>query len=267
MTASHSTFPIDIGGVTLRARRIDAGPAAAAHPHLVFLHEALGSIAQWKSFPDELCRAVHCHGLVYERQGHGHSDALTAVRTMDFYTDEAGVVLPAVLAACGISRHVIIGHSDGATIALMYASLFPQRPEAVVSIAAHVMIEERTLDGIRAARTAWHSTDLRTKLRRYHGANTDALFAAWADTWLRPEYRAWNMYAQLERIERPLLVLQGEMDAFGSSAQMEAIRARARGICRVEELPGCGHVPMVEARATTIALCGSFLSDHAGVHA
>lgn len=266
MTSHDSTFAIDVDGVTLRARRIDTG-AAPDRAHLVFLHEALGSIAQWKHFPDELCRAVRCNGLVYERQGHGRSDALTAPRDMHFYTHEAATVLPAVLAATDITRYVLVGHSDGATIALKHAGMFPDAPRAVISIAAHVMIEEVTLDGIRAARTAWQTTDLRAKLRRYHGANTEAMFAAWADTWLRPASRDWNMYDDLARITCPLQLMQGDRDAYGSDAQLEAIRSRCRGVCEVDVLEGIGHVPMIEARGETIARCGRFLAAHAGMHA
>jgi pimeloyl-ACP methyl ester carboxylesterase len=235
-----------------------ADPTESA-PTLVFLHEALGSVAQWKHFPRAVCEATGCDGVVYDRVGHGQSSVMKHARSMDFYKDEAEVMLPALLEELGIHRPILLGHSDGATIALWHAAAFPTNPVAVISMAAHVLIEERTVQGIRDARILYDTTDLRSRLARYHGDKTDSVFSAWADTWLAPNSEEWHMLDLLPRITTPVLVVQGDEDNYGSRAQVDAIAGRVAGAQEVFWIEGCGHVPHLEARDVLIERIASFL--------
>ncbi len=229
---------------------------------LVFLHEALGSIGQWKGLPEELAAATGLPALAYERQGHGRSTALTLPRPDDYLRHEAEVVLPAVLAACGIARPVLFGHSDGATIALRFAAAFPERPAACIALAPHVMIEEMTLAGIRAADSDPGAPDIRRRLSRYHGDNTETLWRAWTETWLRPGFDGCELRGALPRIVCPTLVVQGAEDAYGSTQQVTGIAEGVSGPVETLLLPGCGHQPHLEQRAEVIAAVAGFLARH-----
>ena len=228
-------------------------------PTLVFLHEALGSVAQWKAFPLELCEKSGCDGMVYDRVGHGQSSPMQRARDIGFYTEEAEDILPELFRQLNIRRPLLIGHSDGATIALKFASSHPHFPVAVISIAAHVIIEDTTLQGIREARIKYDTSDLRVRLARYHGDKTDAVFSAWADTWLQPGIQHWNMTDDLKRIQCPLLIVQGEHDAYGSRQQVDMIARHAQGENSVLWLPHCGHVPHLEARQRLLEAAASFI--------
>ncbi|MDT8324971.1 MAG: alpha/beta hydrolase [Bacteroidota bacterium] len=226
---------------------------------LVFLHEALGSVGQWKSFPYELCRASACDGIVYDRKGHGKSSPMTAPRGLDFYREEATEYLPGLLAALNVRRPLLVGHSDGATIALTHAALFPGQCVGVISEAAHVIIEDVTVQGIREAKQLFMNTDLREKLMRYHGEKTDAVFAAWADTWLDPGLKDWDMLEVLERVTCPVLVVQGENDQYGSRRQVDLIDQHVAGSSELLWLEDCGHVPHLQARARVLAAMTDFI--------
>ncbi len=245
----------------LAARRLGA---VGDGPTLVFLHEALGSIGQWKGFPEDLAAASGLPGLVYERQGHGRSSPLSLPRAGDYLRHEAEVVLPAVLAAAGIDRPVLCGHSDGATIALMYAAAFPEQaagcPLACVVLAPHVMVEEVTLAGIRAADQDPRAPEIRHRLARYHGDGAEDLWRAWTETWLRPGFAACEMRADLPRIACPVLAIQGEDDAYGSDDQITLIAAGASGPVETLFLPACGHHPHLEQRPAVVEECHRFFS-------
>lgn len=234
----------------------------ATGPTLVFLHEALGSIGQWKAFPEDLAAACALPGLVYERQGHGGSAPLTLPRDKAYLRHEAETVLPAVLAAAGIERPVLVGHSDGATIALMFAAAFPEAPTAVIALAPHVMVEAITLEGIRTADREPGASEIRRRLARYHGDKTEDLWHGWAETWLRPGFDGCEMRADLEKITAPTLVIQGADDAYGSPAQVEEIAACVRGPVETHLLPGCGHTPHLEQADETLTLAAAFLRRH-----
>lgn len=234
-------------------------PGCAEGPTLVFLHEALGSIGQWKAFPEDLAAACGLPGLVYERQGHGGSTSLTLPRDNGYLRQEAAVVLPAALAAAGIERPILAGHSDGATIALMFAAAFPVLPTAVIALAPHVMVEAITLAGIRTADREPAASEIRRRLARYHGGNTDALWRGWAETWLRPGFDGCEMRADLEKITAPTLVIQGADDAYGSPAQVEEIARRVRGPVETHLLSACGHAPHLEQAGEVLSLTAAFL--------
>jgi pimeloyl-ACP methyl ester carboxylesterase len=259
----ENSFTIEAAGHRLRARRI--GEAAAPDvPTLVFLHEGLGSIGQWRGVPEDLCRLTGLPGLVYERWGFGQSEKLKLPRPKDYMTREAEQALPDVLRACAVQRPILIGHSDGGSIALLYAAAFPHAVAACISIAAHVFVEDETIRGIREVVARWDSGDLKPRLARYHGDNTDAMFRGWAETWLRADFRDWNIEACLSRILCPTLIVQGEKDEHATLAQVDAIAGSVSGLAETYVVPGVGHSPHLEAREPMLTHMAAFIATHVG---
>lgn len=214
---------------------------------LIFLHEALGSIGQWKGFPDELCKALLLDGIVYERQGHGSSSPFDQERTADYLHDYAYNELPAILEEIlPLSKKVIlIGHSDGGTIALLYAAKFPERVKAAVTMAAHVINEPETIAGIQPAVDAFQAGKLEG-LKKYHGDKTEALFFAWANTWKNSFFENWNICEELNTINAPILAIQGAKDQYGTIKQLELIEKNIKVAVTTVELNNCGHHPHLE---------------------
>ena len=210
-------------------------------PTLVFLHEGLGSAAMWRDFPARVAQATGCRTLVYSRYGYGQSDLLEASFNTDYMHREARETLPELLAALDIRSPVLVGHSDGASIALIHAgSGFPVA--GVVVMAPHCFVEEISITSIEAAKATALGTDLLQKLSRYHrdGAKT---FWGWNDIWLHPDFRAWNIESYLPSIHCPILAIQGEDDEYGTLAQIESIAARAIHSPAVDllKLADCRH--------------------------
>ena len=259
--ARHS-LAVTLSGAELFVTMISHSTSAEkpSRPTLVFIHEGLGSVEQWKSFPAELCLRSGCDGVVYDQRGYGRSSPAAEPRSMSFYLEEGGQVLPDLLEALNVNRPILIGHSDGATIALEYASLFPDTCAGVISIAAHVMTEQATIDGVREAIRAYEETDLPLRLSRYHGAKTRAVFEHWAETWLTPSSAAWNMLPDLGRITCPVLAIQGEHDAYGTVRQLDLIAEHCSGRVETHLLPDCAHVPHHEARKQTLQFIAEFIS-------
>jgi pimeloyl-ACP methyl ester carboxylesterase len=255
----HDPFFVAAGGHRLRAQRIGP-PAEGDGATLVFLHEGLGSIGQWRGFPDALCAAADLPGLMYERWGFGGSDPLVLPRPTDYLRIEAETALPDVLDACAIARPILVGHSDGGSIALLYAAADPDRPAACVSIAAHVFVEDETLEGIRGVVDRWDAGSLKARLARYHGGNTEMMFRGWAGTWLSPKFRDWNIEDRLPAIVCPTLVMQGEHDEHGTLAQVEAIARGISGPVETYVVPGCGHSPHLEAMDAVVARIAAFIA-------
>lgn len=254
---------LDLVGGEVFARRIStAEPAGNGPQTLVFLHEGLGCIDMWKDAPARLCRMTGLPGLLYDRYGHGRSAAMTGQRRTDYLEREACDVLPQVLESCGVSDPVLIGHSDGGSIALLFASSFPTR--AVVAEAAHVLVEDLTTAGIRNAVAEWSDTDLSAWLTRYHGEKTEALFFAWADTWLSEEFSSWNIEPCFPHIACPVLVVQGEDDEYGTTRQVDAIVDGVAGPARPLIVPACGHAPHAEAPDRVLPAIAAFIADCAG---
>lgn len=252
------------GFVTAADQRLEfrwVEPIARDCPVLVFLHEGLGSIAQWKTFPEDVAAATGCGTLIYSRYGFGQSDPLVGPRDVDYLVHEALVVLPAVLAERGIADPILIGHSDGATIALLYASDPRWSTRAIVVEAPHVFVEDVGLTGIERAREAYRNGDLRRRLGRYH-RDVDAMFDGWAETWLRPEFRAWNMESRLPGVRCPVLLIQGLDDPYGSIAQVDAITRQVSGPVNVMLLPECEHAPHVEREREVREAIVRFVSAH-----
>jgi pimeloyl-ACP methyl ester carboxylesterase len=239
--------------------RIDpAGEGAAGLDPLVFLHEGLGSIELWRAFPDDVRRATGSPlTVVYSRHGYGSSAVVAEPRLVDYMHAEARDVLPELLDVLGIERPVLVGHSDGASIALLYAG--SGHPVAgLVLLAPHVFVEERSIDGIEAAGDAYRTTDLGARMARYH-RDADATFRGWNDVWLSPEFRGWNIEACLPAITCPVLSVQGADDQYGSLAQLDAIERGVAGPSQRLVIPGAGHSPHLEAPAPTLAAVAAFI--------
>jgi len=230
---------IDVAGRRIEYERIEVAPAA--RPTLVFLHEGLGSLAMWRDFPGRAAHATGCNALVYSRYGYGNSEALHGDRTVRYMHDEALVALPALLDLLAVHWPILVGHSDGGSIALIHAG-GTQRPVAgLVLMAPHVMVEEVSVTSIAAAKVAYETTDLPARLARYH-ADADSTFWGWNRIWLDPAFRDWNIEAYLPAIACPVLAIQGEDDEYGT---MEQLRRIGRGVRDAElvALADCRHSP------------------------
>jgi pimeloyl-ACP methyl ester carboxylesterase len=228
-------------------------------PWLVFLHEGLGSVAMWKDFPSRLCDAAGCRGFVYSRYGYGKSDPLAESRRVDFMYDEAQHALPQLLDQLHIDHPVLLGHSDGGTIALLHAGLTTRPTAALVVLAPHVLVEDVSIASIAAAKVTWDETDMRERLRRYHD-DPDSAFRGWNDIWLHPDFRGWNIEDSLPGIRCPVLAIQGVDDEYGTMEQIDRIALRAVN-ARVEllKLADCGHSPHRDQPDAVIASVRAFL--------
>ncbi len=241
--------PVMLDGQALRIEACWLGPAAEVQdpqrPLIVFLHEGLGSLSQWRDFPARLCEALQLPGLVFSRPGYGHSTPRTEPWPQDYLQRQARGLLPACFAAFGLAGRplLLFGHSDGASLALLYAAHAPAHVLGVVAMAPHLFVEPVTLLGLQAARTAYEQGEsLRKALARHH-ADTDSAFYGWNDAWLRPGFEAWNIEDLLRgRLPCPILAVQGVHDEYGSLRQIEAI-AELHEDTRLVALPDCGHSP------------------------
>lgn len=251
------SFDVVVDDHQLRVRRLEvADPASSAT--LVFLHESLGSIAVWRDFPDRLAMRLGMNAVVFDRRGYGESSASVGRRSPSYLEDEAQR-LGGLLDRLGITSAVLFGHSDGGSIALLAAALFPQVVRAIATEGAHVFVEERTLHGIRTARATLRHTKLREKVMRYHGDKTDAILSAWFDTWLSPDFRNWNIESYLSRVVCPALVIQGIDDEYGTEEQVRAIAAGVSGPAESLMIPGVRHTPHREATEMVIDATARFL--------
>ena len=219
---------------------------------LVFLHEGLGSVALWRDFPAKVAAASGWRALVYSRRGYGSSDPLEGPRPVDYMHREALDVLPTLLDRLGIEQPVLIGHSDGGSIALIHAGGTTRPVRGIVTMAAHVFVEDLTVKSIEEAKVAFQTTDLGERMSRYH-RDAAAAFRGWNDIWLHPDFRAWNIEAFLPGIDCPVLAIQGVEDEYGTRAQVDAI---VRGIgekARPLMLPACRHSPHRDQEAATMS--------------
>lgn len=235
-------------------------PARPHHPTLIFLHEGLGSISQWRDFPAQLAAQTGCGALIYSRFGYGGSDPVHLPRPLHYMRDEA-FVLTELLERTEVSDHVLVGHSDGGTIALLNAAC-AARPGllSVITEAAHVFCEPKTVAAIERARSDFTTRTLRTALVRHHGANTDNAFFGWCDAWLDPAFRNWDIRTELHSIRVPVLALQGADDAYGTELQLDAIRQQAGAGADVRILPQCGHSPHREQQELTLHAMSAFVA-------
>jgi pimeloyl-ACP methyl ester carboxylesterase len=235
---------LNAAGHRLEYAWLEAAGAAgtAARPTLVFLHEGLGSIRQWRDFPARVVEATGCRALVYDRYGYGNSDVLQEDKVgVRFMHREGLAALPQVLKETNIENPILIGHSDGASIALIFAGA-GHAVRGVAVMAPHVFIEDVCVDSIAKASAAFETTDLPERLGKYH-RDARKTFHLWADAWLDPAFRKWNIEEYLPGIRCPVLAIQGEADEYGTMAQLDAIARQVAGPCELLKLPQCGHSP------------------------
>ena len=231
-------------------------PRDTSAPTIVMLHEGLGSIALWKDFPHQLAARTGCGVLVYSRHGHGNSDRLAGKRPVDFMHHEGEVVLPELLDKLDVERPILLGHSDGGSIVLIFAGKYPNRARALLLEAPHVFVEDLSVASIAAAKVSFETTDFRAKLARYH-AHVDETFWGWNDIWLDANFRSWNIESYLGSIRCPVLCIQGEKDEYGTPAQVEAIRARVPGT-EILMLPNSKHSPHRDQQVATLEKMAEF---------
>jgi pimeloyl-ACP methyl ester carboxylesterase len=248
---------IEAAGHRLEAERIAGRP-----PVLVFLHEGLGCVGRWRDFPRAVAGATGRAVLVYSRRGYGRSEPVPRPWPLDFMHDEGRRVLPALLAAAAIDDAILVGHSDGASIALVYAGEIGRGLRGVVAIAPHVFVEDVCLRSIAFLRDAFAApaSDVRAKLGKHH-ADVDGTFLGWADAWLDPGFRSWDLTAVLPGVRVPVLVIQGEDDEYGTVAQVDAVCRGVRGPVTRLILPRVGHVPQRDAPSETHAAVVRFVTE------
>lgn len=241
------------------------GPAPERAPTLVFLHDALGSVRLWRDVPERLSRATGCGALAYDRWGSGESEPLAPPYSRDYLLEEALVALPEVLAQAGVREAILIGQSDGASIALAYAGAHPERVRGVIALSPHLFREARTLAAIARQIEDFERGDLRARLARHHGNRTDALFARLVEVWTSQGPGAgWGLEPYVARVRSPVLAVQGEDDEFFSVAQLEALARLLPGRLRTLCVPGCAHYPLHQARETVLAAAIAFIREIIG---
>lgn len=249
---------MEIGGTRLEYACL--GPAPDMAPTLVLLHEGLGSVALWRDFPAKLQAMTGLGVFMYSRRGYGRSDPIVLPRPFDYHEIEAVEVLPQLLDRIGLRRGLLVGHSDGATIAALHASrVQDRRVEGLVLMAPHFFVEQEAVDGVERARLAYVTGDLRDRLARHHD-DVDGAFLGWNDTWRNPAFRTWSIETAIDTIRVPVLAIQGRADQYGTLAQLTPLADRLTTPFEPLVLDDCGHVPFLEqpdaTLAAIVALCG-----------
>lgn len=246
-------------GVTVQAQRLRHDNGSG--PVLVFLHESLGNIALWKRFPAEVAEATGLDALVYERRGYGRSSDEPLPRPYDYLVQEGEVWLPRLLDALGIENVILVGHSDGGSIALIAAAELGDRARGLITIAAHTWADHLTLAGIREMRRRYLEEGIREKLLRHHGERTDALFYAWQDVWLDEGFQRFLDFSQwLDAIQCPAMIIQGEEDEYGVPEQVTRIVDGIGSQATPVFVPATGHSPHLEQPRKVLSLIVDFLS-------
>jgi pimeloyl-ACP methyl ester carboxylesterase len=250
------TGSLAIDGAELEYRLIGAQPADG--PCIVMLHEGLGSVGLWGDFPDKLHHATGASVFVYSRAGYGASSPVTLPRPLDYMQREAREVLPQLLDMIGFREGMLVGHSDGASIAALYAGSYQDhRLDGVVLIAPHVIVEDISIRSIAAIKTAYETSELRTKLARWH-KDVDNAFHGWNGAWLDPAFRAWDITEALAYIRVPVAVIQGADDQYGTARQIDIVRDECYCPVEVTMLPAVGHSPHREAPERTLKVIADF---------
>jgi pimeloyl-ACP methyl ester carboxylesterase len=254
---------------TVAGKKIEAawhGPPPDRAPTLVLLHEGLGSVAMWKEVPVRLAEQTGYGVLVYSRFGYGQSDPVELPRPLTYMHEEAREVLPAVLDQAGVRKAILVGHSDGASIATIYAgSRQDFRVRGLVLIAPHFFVEDNSVRSIAAVKDAYESGDLRERLGKYH-RDVDAAFRGWNRAWLDPQFRNWRIDEYLPYIRVPILIVQGQDDEYGTAAQIALAQQETYCPLEVVMLAGAGHSPQIDRPEDTLAAIGEFVTRVLAVH-
>lgn len=253
---------VEVLGQHLEYRWI--GPRPGDAPSIVFLHEGLGCVGMWRDFPDRMASATGCGALVYSRKGYGASDPVRGSRPVRYMHDEALGVLPVILEHFRLEEVVLFGHSDGASIAVIHAGAHSGSVRALILEAPHVFVEPVSIEGIRRIAADFETTRLKERLARHHGCNTGSMFRSWADVWLSPEFREWNIEECLPAIKSPVLVVQGEDDQYGTLRQVDAVVTQVSGLAEALVLPHCGHSPHSERPDEVLQAAARFLKKALG---
>lgn len=259
---NQTTGFLTISGARLEYRRV--GPRPAEAPTIVMLHEGLGSLAQWSDMPEKLVAATGAGVLAYSRQGYGRSSPVALPRPLDYLDREALDVLPQVLDAVGFQHGVLVGHSDGATIAAIHAArVRDPRIAGISMVAPHFFVEDIAVAAIAEVRSVYEAGELKQRLARHH-ADVEGAFRGWNDTWLDPRFRGWNIIPLLRDIEVPVQVMQGETDQYATLRQVYVVAEHSRGPVETVVMPGVGHSPHREAPVLTlqklVEFCGRTLA-------
>jgi pimeloyl-ACP methyl ester carboxylesterase len=253
---------VEAGGKRLEYEWLGPGPAAA--PTLVFLHDGQGCVDTWRDFPAALAAATGCGALVYSRAGYGGSEGLPGPWPVSFMHDEALAALPQVVAALGVRDGFLVGHSDGASISLIYAAAAAAGAvggwlRGMALEAPHVFVEPVCLESIAKLPALYRQPDLWRRMVRHHGANAQGCFESWVEVWLRPEFRSWSIEDLLPRVRCPVLAIQGDQDPYGTLDQLRAVAAGCAGPTETLVVPSCGHTPHRQQRDATLAAMSGFL--------
>ena len=237
------------------------GPPPENAPTLIFLHEGLGSVSMWKDFPQELSRITGCGALSYSRLGYGQSEKCELPRQLNFMHKEGLEVLPSIITQFRIQNYILVGHSDGASIGLIHAgSDYADKLLGMINEAPHVFSESLTISSIKKLRENYNSGNLRVKLEKYHN-DIDMTFNGWADVWLNDEFTDWNIESYLSRIKVPQLIIQGNDDEYGTSAQVEAIVSQSAGSVKTCFFNNCGHSPHSDQKSKTLEVMNEFVRN------
>ncbi|MCK9254239.1 MAG: alpha/beta hydrolase [Bacteroidales bacterium] len=230
---------------------------------LIFLHEGLGSIGQWKDFPEKLSKKLEMPALIYDRYGYGKSDGLSENRNPNYLEEDAKNYMPFIFNKLlkPNSNKIIIGHSDGGSLALLYAAMFPENTKAIIIEAAHLFIEDLTYNSVKKMYDIFYKRGLKKSLEKYHGKNTVTMFHGWYDVWTNPEYKNWNIENYLKLIKCPVLAIQGDKDEYGSIKQLDSLKNNIKSFCQIELIKNCGHAPHFEAEEEITELTLSFIQD------
>jgi pimeloyl-ACP methyl ester carboxylesterase len=247
--------------VLVQGHRIEVAEIAGTRadaPSLIFLHEGLGSVALWRDFPAKLAAKTGAATVVYSRYGYGKSDPIAAPHAPDYMHKEALEALPELRQKLGLENPILIGHSDGASIALIHAGSGRWPVRALILEAPHVFVEDVTIASIETAKEVYRNTDLRERLARYH-ADPDSAFRGWNDIWLHPDFRRWNIERVLPGVRCPVLAIQGADDEYGTLAQIDAIERGVRSRFERLVLPNCKHSPHRDQEVATLAAMADFI--------
>ncbi|ESU22750.1 alpha/beta hydrolase fold protein [Flavobacterium enshiense DK69] len=237
--------------------RIDNYPG---RPTIIFLHDSLGCVELWRDFPEKLGTLTNCNVLVYDRQGYGKSCPFIYSKRDNDYMELEADILNELLSFWNIDKAILFGHSDGGSIALLTAAKYPEKISGIITEGAHVLVEEVTLNGIREAIDLYKTTDLKSKLEKYHGDNTEDMFWAWAGKWTSDEFRSWNIESFLPLIKCPSLIIQGEDDEYGTLEQVEKINSQVSGPSSKLIIPNIKHTPHKEAPDFVLDKSAEFIS-------
>jgi pimeloyl-ACP methyl ester carboxylesterase len=247
--------------VTVCGHRLEVERVRGRNPHapeLVFLHEGLGSVSHWKDFPAKVASATGCSVTVYSRYGSGKSDLLAEARPVTYMHDEALQALPSLLTQLHIENPILVGHSDGGSIALIYAGAH-DHVRGLALLAPHVFVEDLSVASIAEAKIIFETTDLAAKLSRHH-RDAARTFWGWNNIWLHPDFRRWNIEEYLPRIICPILVIQGHDDQYGTMAQAQAIARQSGGPVEIVPVANCRHSPQRDQPETTLKAITDFVS-------